>query len=103
MYNTPEILPISNFSHITVPTSRNLSDSFLRMATYQNSAPVDATNALRSECKEFEDFAKIYKESINEEDFISEMDKTIGMMQSKFEKISKRLNLWFAVKVRILN
>lgn len=76
------------FEHIFVPSSKKLYDTFLKMAkVIQKLESYDVTNNLRAEALEFIEFVKNYKMEINNTDFIAELEKTIGMMESKFEHL----------------
>lgn len=76
------------FEHISVPSSKKLYDAFLKMAkAIQKLDNYDATDNLHTEALEFIEFVKNYKMEINNTDFIAEFEKTIGMMESKFESL----------------
>lgn len=79
------------FDHISVPSSKSLYDTFLRMAqVIEKLETFDATNSLKEKLAEFSEFVGFYKLEVNNTDFIGELEKTIGMMESKFEKIKEK-------------
>lgn len=86
---------LKDFDHIAVPSSKNLSSTFLRMATSFPSIGkgFDATESLRKEVDEFSEFVGLYRMETNDIDFIVELDKTIGLMESRYEKLLKGLNM----------
>ncbi|ELA42292.1 uncharacterized protein VICG_00692 [Vittaforma corneae ATCC 50505] len=79
------------FEHVSVPSSKSLCDTFLRMAqAIEKLESVDATCDLKKELAEFSEFVNFYRLETNNIDFIGELEKTIGMMESKFEKIKEK-------------
>lgn len=90
-----EPAPIKNFDHIAVPSSCRLSSTFLKMAKSFPSITkgFDATESLRKEVGEFMEFVNLHRMETNDIDFVAELDKTIGLMESKYEKLLKELNM----------
>lgn len=88
-------IPLKDFDHITVPSSKNLSSTFVRMATSFPSIKkgFDATESLKKEVDEFVEFVRLYRMETNDIDFVAELDKTIGLMENKYEKILRELNM----------
>lgn len=79
---------LSFFEHISVPSSKNLCDTFLRMAnSISNLENFDASANLKREIAEFSEFVAFYRLETNNTDFIGELEKTIGMMEDKFIKL----------------
>lgn len=79
---------LSFFEHISVPSSKNLCDTFLRMAnSIPNLENFDASANLKREIAEFSEFVAFYRLETNNTDFIGELEKTIGMMEDKFIKL----------------
>lgn len=88
------LVSFKEFSHTTVPSSKGLIDDFLKMGkAYKKLENFDATEGLKKELEEFEEFVNFYRMEVNNKDFVSEMEKTVGMMEDKFEKLNKDFNL----------
>lgn len=88
-------IPLKEFGHIAVPSSKGLCDNFLKMAkALEKLQNFDATENLKKEFQEFEEFVNLYRMEVNNTDFIAEMERTIGMMEDKFNKLAKELNLY---------
>lgn len=87
--------PIKSFGHIAIPSSKSLSNTFLRMAESPSALDreTDATDCLRKEIAEFTEFVNCYRMEINETDFVGEFEKTIGLMESKYEKLTRDLDI----------
>lgn len=76
------------FDHISVPSSASLCETFLRMAqAIEKIENVDATENLKKEARSFSEFVGFYRLETNNTDFIGELEKTIGMMENKFERL----------------
>jgi len=89
--SSPQALPITQslalFDHIAVPSS-SLYDVFVRMAqAMEKPESLDATENLKKELADFMQFIGFYKLEANNTDFIGELEKTIGMLESKYEKL----------------
>lgn len=89
---------VRGFDHMAIPSSKSLNENFVKMIEAIPSKgaieAIDATESLKSEFTEFTEFVNTYKNSINETDFISEMEKVIGLMESKYEKIARKFNIY---------
>ena len=88
-------MPFKEFGHLSVPSSKGLFENFLKMAkVYEKLENFDVTTNLKKEFAEFEEFVNFYRMEVNNTDFICEMEKIIGMMEDRFEKLTKELNLY---------
>lgn len=87
-------VPIKDFDHIAVPASSRLSSTFLRMVKGFPSIAkgVDATESLRREVGEFTELVNLHRMETNDIDFVAELDKTIGLMENRYEKLQRELN-----------
>lgn len=86
--------PMVEFEHVPMPSSTALFDTFIKMArAFEHLDNFDATDSLRQEIAEFIEFVNIYKAQTNNVDFISELEKTIGVMEDKFNKICAELGI----------
>lgn len=49
--------------------------------------PVNVEDKLKEEIAEFKGFMDAYKLSVNQKDFVSEIDKMVQLMECRFKKI----------------
>lgn len=86
--------PLPNFDYIVVPSTKQLGKDFMRIASTKLDKEIDVTESLKKKADEFNEFVNTYKTEINETDFISEMEKTIGLMENKFERMCRKTDLY---------
>lgn len=78
---------VAIFDHISIPSSQ-LYDVFVKMVqAIEKPKSFDATQNLKKECSEFADFVGFYRLETNNTDFIGEFEKTISVMENKYEKL----------------
>ena len=82
---------LRNFSSLSVPSSSSLYEDFLRV--HQSSHQLVESNVeehLRHELAEFQKLASAWNDSINEKDFVAELERTTALLESRLDQIRKR-------------
>lgn len=92
---TTNSIPLKKFGHVSIPSTDNLVETFLEMVSGSSNLAkgFDATESFKTKAAEFSEFVNLYRMAVDEVDFVAEIDKTIGLMQNKYEKLVKELNL----------
>jgi len=82
---------LKEFTSIPVPSSVGIYNEFLGLyRKIEKIGPYNAERQLEKELEELETFVKIYKNSIEEKDFMREMETTIRVLEAKYHMLNKK-------------
>ncbi|KAI5173821.1 hypothetical protein PAEPH01_2045 [Pancytospora epiphaga] len=81
-------IPLKGPGEYPIPSAKYLHETALKLlASIQNLRPTNVEASFKQELAEFKRFVEAYRTSINETDFIAEMDKMIQLLESRFKKL----------------
>lgn len=87
--------PIKEYSHTSIPSVKNINDVFVDLCKCaQNLKNFNCTQSLKDELNKFCLFSDLYRANLEEKDFVAEFEKTISMLESRFDalKNSTKIN-----------
>lgn len=89
-------MPLRDMGLLAVPSSKSLSKSFLRLhQAAQSMKGTDVEESLQKELQEFQELLRAYRDNYNSKDFVGELDRTVSLLESRFDRICRKGNARF--------
>jgi hypothetical protein len=81
-------VPLRSPGNITVPSARYLHETALKvLSSIHRLKPTNVETSFKEEVAGFRRFVEVYRASVNETDFVAEMDKMIQLLESRSKKL----------------